>query len=89
MEVNGRVADAFAGRSILVTGASGFLGKVLIEKLLYSIPEVKSIYLLIRPQNEISARQRLDKIIKISLPWFCSEGPNRDFIHDYSKIGDV
>lgn len=64
MEVGRRVADTFADQSVLVTGASGFLGKVLVEKLLYSIRNVKNIYLLIRPQNGLSPKQRLEKIVE-------------------------
>lgn len=44
-----KVAEAFADQSVLVTGASGFLGKVLVEKLLYSVPHINKIYVLIRP----------------------------------------
>lgn len=43
------VVDFFRGKSILVTGATGFVGKVLLEKLLRSCPEVSTIYLLMRP----------------------------------------
>uniref|UniRef100_A0A9J2P8L0 Fatty acyl-CoA reductase n=1 Tax=Ascaris lumbricoides TaxID=6252 RepID=A0A9J2P8L0_ASCLU len=64
MEVGQRVADTFKEQSILVTGASGFLGKVLVEKLLYSTPELKNIYLLIRPQGGLSPKKRLDKILQ-------------------------
>ncbi|CAG9532435.1 unnamed protein product [Cercopithifilaria johnstoni] len=64
MEHSQQVADVYAGQSILVTGASGFLGKVLIEKLLYSIDSLKSIYLLIRPKNGLGPRQRMDTIIQ-------------------------
>lgn len=66
MEVGQRVADTFKEQSILVTGASGFLGKVLVEKLLYSTPELKNIYLLIRPQGGLSPKKRLDKILQVT-----------------------
>ncbi|KAI1705671.1 male sterility protein domain-containing protein [Ditylenchus destructor] len=64
-EVNSwRVAEAFEGRCVFVTGASGFLGKVLVEKLLYSIPQIKNIYLLIRPLKNLTPKERLEKILQ-------------------------
>ncbi|KAL3687061.1 hypothetical protein R1sor_013370 [Riccia sorocarpa] len=32
-------------KSILITGATGFLGKVLVEKILRAQPEIKQLYL--------------------------------------------
>lgn len=66
MVTGSRVADTFADRSIFVTGASGFLGKVLVEKLLYSVPDIKKIYVLIRPLKGHSPRDRLDKLLQVS-----------------------
>uniref|UniRef100_A0A7E5A1W6 Fatty acyl-CoA reductase n=1 Tax=Panagrellus redivivus TaxID=6233 RepID=A0A7E5A1W6_PANRE len=58
-----RVADVYANRSVFVTGASGFLGKVMLEKLLFST-NVKAIYVLIRPLKGHTAKERLDSILK-------------------------
>ncbi|KAI6187818.1 Fatty acyl-CoA reductase [Aphelenchoides besseyi] len=58
------VADTFANRSVFVTGASGFLGKVLIEKLLFSNPHINQIYVLIRPLKGHGPRDRLNKILQ-------------------------
>lgn len=38
----------FKGASILITGGTGFLGKILIEKLLRCCPDIETIYLIIR-----------------------------------------
>ncbi|GLH01985.1 Putative fatty acyl-CoA reductase CG5065 [Gryllus bimaculatus] len=47
----GPIADFFRGRAVLVTGATGFMGKVLVEKLLRSCPEVATVFLLMRPKR--------------------------------------
>jgi nucleoside-diphosphate-sugar epimerase len=39
------------GRTLLVTGGTGFLGKVIVERLLRTAPDVERIYLLIRPSR--------------------------------------
>ncbi len=39
---------ALAGKHILITGTTGFLGKVVLEKIIRDIPEVAGIQLLIR-----------------------------------------
>ncbi len=40
--------NSYSGKSILITGVTGFLGKVILEKLLRSLPTVGKIHLLIR-----------------------------------------
>lgn len=62
-----RVSETFANQSVLVTGASGFLGKVLVEKLLFSVPHIHKIYLLIRPLKGSAPRDRLNKILNVSV----------------------
>jgi long-chain acyl-CoA synthetase len=42
----------FADKTVLVTGATGFLGKALLEKMLRSLPDVRRLYLLIRPRQQ-------------------------------------
>ncbi|KAF2590257.1 hypothetical protein F2Q70_00040999, partial [Brassica cretica] len=56
------------GKNYLVTGANGFLGKVLIEKLLRASPEIGKIFLLIKSEDQESANRRLyDEIITSDL----------------------
>lgn len=42
------VKQQLAGKRILMTGTTGFLAKVLLEKLIRDVPEISEIYLLIR-----------------------------------------
>ncbi|KAF8104439.1 hypothetical protein N665_0172s0069 [Sinapis alba] len=46
-------------KTLLVTGASGFLAKVFVERVLSLQPNVKRLYLLVRASDKISAEQRL------------------------------
>lgn len=57
-----RFALTFAKRTLFVTGASGFLGKVLLEKLLRKAPDVKKIYVLMRPKNGVDSTRRLEEL---------------------------
>lgn len=57
------INDYYSTKNILVTGATGFVGKLLIEKLLFSCGKLNKIYCLIRDKNGHSAEQRLNEII--------------------------
>ena len=59
------VPGLFAGKDVLVTGASGFLGRVLIEKLLRSCPDIGNVYLLLRPKRGVPALQRVRDIVDV------------------------
>ncbi|XP_032686128.1 putative fatty acyl-CoA reductase CG5065 isoform X2 [Odontomachus brunneus] len=54
----------FAETVILVTGATGFLGKALLEKLLRSCPRVATIYLLIRSKKGQCVEERCKELLK-------------------------
>ncbi|CAI5505306.1 unnamed protein product [Closterium sp. Naga37s-1] len=47
------------GKNILITGATGFLAKALVEKILREQPDVGQLYLLIQPRGDTTAHQRL------------------------------
>ncbi|KAF5187516.1 Fatty acyl-coa reductase [Thalictrum thalictroides] len=47
------------GKVFLITGATGFLAKVLIEKILRTVPDVGKIYILIKAKDKEEAMQRI------------------------------
>ncbi|TMB32138.1 MAG: sugar nucleotide-binding protein [Deltaproteobacteria bacterium] len=49
---------AFAGHEILITGVTGFLGKVALTMLLDRYPDVGRIYVLVRPRAGGTAEDR-------------------------------
>lgn len=51
----------YDGAEIFITGGSGFVGKVLIEKLLRSCSGIKAIYLLMRPVKGMTDSERISK----------------------------
>ncbi|XP_014476194.1 PREDICTED: putative fatty acyl-CoA reductase CG5065 isoform X2 [Dinoponera quadriceps] len=60
----GSIDAFFAEKVILVTGATGFLGKALLEKLLRSCPRLATIYLLIRSKKGQFAEERCKELLK-------------------------
>ncbi|MFT3922904.1 MAG: SDR family oxidoreductase [Myxococcales bacterium] len=57
------VEKALAGRHILFTGASGFLGKVWLSMMLDKVPQVGRIYVLLRGKGKQGARERFQRMI--------------------------
>lgn len=49
----------YAGRNIFITGATGFMGKVLIERLLSTCPDVGRLHLLMRNKKGDAPEKRL------------------------------
>jgi len=56
------IADALAGKRIVVTGATGFLGTALVERLLRSAPRCH-VTVLVRPGQRQSVTDRLARDI--------------------------
>jgi alcohol-forming fatty acyl-CoA reductase len=63
------IAEALKGKTILVTGSTGFLGKSIVEKCLRSIPQVGRLNLAIRSSARRPAAERLEREV-LSSPAF-------------------
>jgi hypothetical protein len=60
------IRESFAGKHVLLTGASGFVGKVWLTMMLELVPEVGSIRVLLRRKALLSARERFEKMVNNS-----------------------
>jgi hypothetical protein len=60
-----QVRTFFEGKTVFITGVTGFIGKVILAKLLLAAPEVGKVVLLVRsgngPAGKISPAQRLER----------------------------
>jgi nucleoside-diphosphate-sugar epimerase len=60
------VPAALSGKCVLLTGATGFLAKVVLEKLIRTAPGMKGVILLIRAGDQGDARARFQRQIATS-----------------------
>ena len=82
------ITERYHGKRVLITGCTGFLGKVLLEKFLYSLGSVDRIFVLIRAKEGSNLFERFKKEI-VSSPCFnrlrgIYKGKFDEFIH--SKV---
>ncbi|XP_022053034.1 fatty acyl-CoA reductase 1 isoform X2 [Acanthochromis polyacanthus] len=61
------IPEYFAGKNVLISGATGFMGKVLLEKLLRSCPDVGSVYVLVRSKAGQNPQERISDMISCKL----------------------
>jgi fatty acyl-CoA reductase len=48
------IREFYKGKTILLSGTTGFVGKVILEKILRSLAYVKRIYVMIRPKKTVT-----------------------------------
>lgn len=59
MDYPDRISDMFNGKKVFLTGGTGFLGKVLVEKFLRRCDGLEKIYMLVRNKKGKDPNERL------------------------------
>lgn len=59
------IPEFYRDKDVFVTGATGLIGKVLIEKLLRSCPNVRRVFVLLREKKSKDIEQRLNEMKNI------------------------
>ncbi|RWS03756.1 fatty acyl-CoA reductase CG5065-like protein [Dinothrombium tinctorium] len=67
------LVNFYRGKSVFITGATGFLGKVLVEKLIRTCTGINKVYILLRSKNGISTQQRLDEFLSSKCFDYCNK----------------
>jgi fatty acyl-CoA reductase len=57
------VSEPLSDSHVLVTGATGFVGQAVLEKLLSAYPSTR-ISVLVRPRGALTAQMRIDKLMR-------------------------
>ncbi|CAJ2654638.1 unnamed protein product [Trifolium pratense] len=87
---SGTMENFLKGKTILVTGTTGFLAKVFVEKILRIQPEIKKLYLLVRASNTDLASYRLkNEVFQKDLFRVLREKLGEDFNSFISKKVEV
>ena len=57
------IVDFYSARDVFITGATGFMGKCLLEKLLRSVPDLGSVFVLTRAKKGKGPEQRTKELL--------------------------
>lgn len=74
------VTDFYKNKNVLLTGGTGYFGKMIIEKLLRTT-EVKNIYLIVRDKQDIDFEKRVTKMFEEQIFFRISETLFMDKVH--------
>ncbi|MEP6477516.1 MAG: HAD-IB family hydrolase [Actinomycetota bacterium] len=61
--VGSSIVDRLAGKTVLLTGVTGFLGQVVLERLLMDFSQTR-VVLLVRSQTGATARERVEYLLR-------------------------
>lgn len=81
-EVNENLLDVrgfYSGKNVFLSGCTGFVGKVLLEKLFRSCPDVNKLYIMVRPKRNKEPIDRVKNEILNSFNFSVVKKMHKDF----------
>ena len=57
------MCEFYRGKKVLVTGCTGFLAKIMLERLLDAVPDIGQIYVVVRKKRGVEPMERVRKEI--------------------------
>jgi FlaA1/EpsC-like NDP-sugar epimerase len=64
------ILECFQGAHVLVSGGTGFMGQVLMEKLLRTC-QIDKLYVIIRPKKGLTEKERTENMFGGVVSEFC------------------
>ena len=52
------ITEFYFGHDVFITGATSFMGKCLVEKVLHSLPTVGCVFVMMRPKKGKNVQER-------------------------------
>jgi alcohol-forming fatty acyl-CoA reductase len=59
MQPAANIAQFYADKTIFITGTTGFVGKVILEKIMRSLGNFRHLYVMVRAKKGMSNIERL------------------------------
>lgn len=91
-----RLREFYENKNILITGSTGFIGKVCLVKLISSLGNCGTVYVLLRSKKGMSPQQRFNKMLneepfapKMPISYRKSSNDESNYIErklDWSKV---
>lgn len=84
------IQEFYKDKGVFITGSTGFIGKVIVEKFLWSLPDVKQIYLLVRKKKGKDGKERIKELLDSPIMKRLKERHGKNFYEwAYSKLTPV
>lgn len=80
------INKSLSNKTLLITGTTGFLGKVFLHNILLKSPDIKKIYILIRGKNQQHVEVRYANEILTTIPY---QNPSLNLNKVYPLKGDL
>ena len=57
------IQEFYSGKTIFLTGTTGFVGKVVLEKIIRSLSSFKKLFVMVRAKKNMTPQQRFESSI--------------------------